>query len=402
MRKANRPHTRESIAPSLPEAQSRRLWITLPIAAAAAIAMAGLSGCSGVPDVVKIGVAQPLTGPLAALGNDMVNGAKLAVKELNEQGFAVKGKKVTFEVVAIDDKANAEEGVKVAGQLVEAGVVAVIGHLNSGVSIAAAPTYAAKNIAQLAISTNPKYTELGFPTTLRLVANDTLQARAIGSFAAGNIEGAKYAVVDDGTPYGKGLAEAAAKQLQGKKTIAIRQSFNDKTTDFAELAQKIKADGVQVIVSTLNDFQAVALIDNLVKIQYTQVTLLGTDTLKTNDMTKHAGKISAMFATSPVLEASEFPAGREFLAKYQTNFKIAPAYGGHYTYDATHVIAAAIKRAGSASPAKITEALRKGEGYAPVTGSFKWNETGEQKYGVISIYTVRQGAWESQMRSDTW
>ena len=117
----------------------------------------------------------------------MHNGVKLAVDELNKQGFKIKGKPVTLEVVAVDDRANADTGKQVAQQLVDAGVVAVIGHLNSGVSIAAAPLYAEKNIAQLAISTNPKYTELGHATTFRLVANDTLQAKAIGSFASGNM-----------------------------------------------------------------------------------------------------------------------------------------------------------------------------------------------------------------------
>ena len=102
--------------------------------------------------------------------------------------------------MAVDDRSNPETGKEVAKQLVDAGVVAVIGHLNSGVSIPAAPIYAEKGIAQLAISTNPKYTVLNLPTTLRIVANDTLQAKAIGSFAANQLSGTKFALVDDGTP----------------------------------------------------------------------------------------------------------------------------------------------------------------------------------------------------------
>ena len=213
-----------------------------------------LSGCDSLPSTIKIGVAQPLSGPLAALGKDMSQGVQLAINELNKEGFKVNGKVVILEMVALDDKANADEGKAVAKQLVDAGVAAVVGHLNSGVSIAAAPIYAEKGIAQLAISTNPKYTEQGLPTTFRLVANDNLQARAIGSFAASNIAGTKFAVVDDGTPYGKGLADAAAAQLKGKKTVVLRQSFDDKTTAFGPLADKIKADGIEVLVSTLNDF----------------------------------------------------------------------------------------------------------------------------------------------------
>ncbi|MEZ4128477.1 ABC transporter substrate-binding protein, partial [Salmonella enterica] len=121
--------------------------------AGACIAALALTGCSRVPDTIKIGVAQPLSGPLAALGQDMLNGVRLAVDELNQSGFKVDGKRVTLEVVAQDDRADAATGKTVAQQLVESGVVAVIGHLNSGVSIEAAPIYAAQGIPQLAIST---------------------------------------------------------------------------------------------------------------------------------------------------------------------------------------------------------------------------------------------------------
>jgi branched-chain amino acid transport system substrate-binding protein len=376
------------------------------IMALPALSTALLSGCqyfSSIPATIKIGVAQPLTGGLAPLGNDLLNGVKLAVDELNKQGYKVAGKSVTLEVVAVDDKANAEEGKKVAQQLIDAGIVAVIGHLNSGVSIATAPMYADKNIAQLAISTNPKFTELGLPTTLRIVANDNLQARAVGSFAASNIQGTKFAVVDDGTPYGKGLAEAAAKQLEGKKTIALRQSFDDKTKDFAALADKLKADSIEVVVSTLNDFQVVALIEALKKVDYNKaITIMGTDTLKTSEMLKYAGDVAQLVCTSPVLEPGEFPGGVAFLAAFQAAFKAAPAYGAHYAYDATYAVSAAIRRAESANPKKVSEVLRKLDAYAPVTGSLKWDEKGEQRYATISVYGVTGGKWTSIVRSDQW
>lgn len=385
-----------------------RLFISrrFPLAALAAGLVAStalLPGCSQTPDTIRIGVAQPLTGNLAALGQDMLNGVKLAVAEINKEGFRINGKTVTIEVVAMDDRADAATGKDVARQLVEAGVVAVIGDLNSGVSIEAAPIYAAKNIAQLAISTHPKFTQLGLPTTFRLVGNDTLQAKAIGSFAANQLNANKFAVLDDGTPYGKGLADGAAEQLKtAKKEITLRQSFDDKTTAFDALAGKLKEGNVEVVVTTLNDFQVLALIEALKKVDYTQITILGGDTIKTTDMLKGSGTVKAIYATSPVLDAKEFANGKQFLAKYQEAFKIAPAYGGHYTYDATYVLAGAMRRAESVDPKKITETLRTFDGYAPVTGSMKWDSVGEQRYGVVGVYAVRKGVWDLQLRSDRW
>lgn len=362
-----------------------------------------LAGCSRIPDTVRIGVAQPLSGPIAALGQDLLNGVTLAVKELNAAGFNVDGKQVTLEVVSVDDKSDVETGKKVAQQLVDAGVVAVIGHLNSGVSIPTAPIYAAHGIAQIAISTNPKYTELGFPTTLRMVANDNLQAAAIASFSAEQLGGKRYAAVDDGTPYGKDLANGAAKRLEAaKKSVALRQSFDDKTVAFDELAAKLKAENIDVIISALNDFQVLALLQALKKINYTSVRLLGSDTAKTTDMIKGDGIIDGLYATSPVLEAKEFTAGPQFLEKYGAAFGKPPAYGGHYTYDSMYVLSQALQLAKSAKPEDITAALHKINGYAPVTGTMKWDEKGEQRYAAVGVYQLRRGNWELRMRSDRW
>ncbi|MBL8365868.1 MAG: branched-chain amino acid ABC transporter substrate-binding protein [Comamonas sp.] len=362
-----------------------------------------LTGCSNIPDSIKIGVAQPLSGPLSALGKDLLNGVQLAVNELNKANFSIEGKRVTLEVMSVDDKADAATGKAVAQQLVDAGVVAVVGHLNSGVSIETAPIYAAAGIAQIAISTNPKFTQLGHETTFRMVANDNLQARAIGSFASSQFGDVRFAALDDGTPYGKGLTDGAVEQLKAeKREVVLRQSFDDKTVAFDELAAKIKSEKVGVIVSTLNDFQAVALIAALAKIDYTNVRLLGGDTVKTTDMVKAAGQIQGIFATSPVLEAKEFVAGRPFLERYLEAFKVPPAYGGHYSYDSTYVLTAAMQAAKSVKPKDVTAALRRTNGYAPVTGTMKWDEKGEQRYAAVGVYELRRGSWELRMRSDRW
>ena len=362
-----------------------------------------LTGCSNIPDSIKIGVAQPLSGPLSALGKDLLNGVQLAVNELNKANFSIEGKRVTLEVMSVDDKADAATGMAVAQQLVDAGVVAVVGHLNSGVSIETAPIYAAAGIAQIAISTNPKFTQLGHETTFRMVANDNMQARAIGSFASSQFGDVRFAALDDGTPYGKGLTDGAVEQLKAeKREVVLRQSFDDKTVAFDELAAKIKSEKVGVIVSTLNDFQAVALIAALAKIDYTNVRLLGGDTVKTTDMVKAAGQIQGIFATSPVLEAKEFVAGRPFLERYLEAFKVPPAYGGHYSYDSTYVLTAAMQAAKSVKPKDVTAALRRINGYAPVTGTMKWDEKGEQRYAAVGVYELRRGSWELRMRSDRW
>lgn len=383
---------------------SDRRHFSRHLLASALLAGGLLTGCgSGVPDTIKIGVAQPLSGSLADLGQDLLNGVTLAVEELNKQGFKVDGKPVTLEVVALDDKADPATGKAVAQQLVDAGVVGVIGNLNSGVSIEAAPVYAAANVAQIAISTNPRYTELGFETTLRMVANDNLQARAMGAYAAGLESATRYAVVDEGTTYGKGLAEGAATRLKElNKEVTVRQSFDDKTVAFDELAAQLKADNTDVVVSMLNDFQAIALLEALVKVGHTKVHLVGGDTIKTTTMTKASGLINQISATSPVLNAAEFGAGPKFVASYQERFNQSVAYGAHYSYDSTYVLTGAIRAAKSADRKKVLAALRSLEGYAPVTGTMRWDAKGEQSFGAVGIYQLRGAEWKLRSRSANW
>lgn len=366
------------------------------------LGLAALVGCQpGVPDTVKIGVAQPLSGPLKDLGQDMVDGTQMAIDDINKEGLKINGKLVKLELVTADDKADEKAGEAAAKHLVEAGVVAVIGHLNSGVSMKAAPIYAEKSIPQLAISTKPEYTKLGHETTLRLVASDALQSKAMGSIANGLPGEHVYAVVDDNTPYGKSLVESAAAQLKGK-TVGVRASLDDKTTDFSALIPQLKEKKVDVFLTTLADFQIVALADQLVAAGLKHMQIVGSDTIKTEGMLKVNPQIGTVYATSPIIGASEFTGGKPFLEKFRARFKHEPIYAAHYAYDAVYVLSAAIKQAKSVEGAKLVPALKSVDALAPVTSTMRFGADGEQRYGSVSVYQLNRGQWFLLTRSDVW
>lgn len=381
---------------------TRVAWRCVTLSLVLSITGLTQQGCSRIPSVVKIGVAQPLSGDLAPLGQDMLNGVQLAVDDLNKEGFLIDGQPVTLEVVAVDDAANADKGMQVAQQLVDAKVVAVVGHLNSGVSIKAAPIYAKANIPQLAISTNPKYTELGLPTTFRIVANDNLQARAMGRFASENFNSTRFAVLDDGTPYGKDLAAGALNRLQeAKKEIVVQQTFDEKERDFAAVARRMKEGRVEAVVTTLSDFQVDALLQAMQAVGLTDIFVLGSDTLKSPLLLEKSYPMK-LYATSGVLEARDFPNGATFLRKYKQRFNVEVTYGAHYSYDATFQLAAAIRRANSVNPDKITESLHRVDSYVPITGYMKWDAKGEQTYSAVAAYKIVRKSWVSQVRSNSW
>ena len=106
-------------------------------AGAGASAAAASAAPASEAIVVKIGHAAPLTGGIAHLGKDNENGARLAVEEINAQGLTIDGHKIDLQLDAQDDAADPKTGTAVAQKLVDDHVVAVVGHLNSGVSIPA-------------------------------------------------------------------------------------------------------------------------------------------------------------------------------------------------------------------------------------------------------------------------
>lgn len=383
-----------------PPARSRRGAVL------AVVALLGLAGCSEQPEVIKIGVGQPLSGPLAALGQDMVNGTKMAVDEINARGgVRIGSTRVKLELVSADDKSDVEAGKAAARTLVDAGVTVAIAHLNSGVSIGSAKTYADAGIPQLAISTNPTYTRQDVPTTLRLVANDNLQAKALGSYAAQLAGAERFAVVDDGTPYGKGLADDAAKELAAaKKQVLLRKTTDDKTTDFAAIVDEMGKAKVDVLVAALNDFQVEAIVERAAASGLQRLRIIGGDTLKTDKLGKVAHKVAAIYATSPILEAGEFPSGSVFLGNFRRLYKGDPVYGAHYAYDTVYVVADAISRNKSADRAQLLERLKSPQfdGNAPVTRSMRFGADGEQRYSAVAVYLLRKGVWQPQLRSDRW
>ena len=362
-----------------------------------------LTGCDNWPQEIKIGVAQPLSGPLAEQGTDMLNGAKLAVQELNAQQLTVRGRKLVFKIVEADDQASEEAGIQAANSLVKAGAVAVIGHLNSGVSMAAAPVYASGNIPQLAISTKPQYTQMGLATTFRLVANDLLQARALAAFVASLPQLHNYALVDDGTSYGKSLADNVEAGLTThQKKPLLRQSLDDTRTDFQPLIAAMVKANVDTLVTTLADFQVKALIEQLPESYRSGLTIVGSDNIKTRSLPTLAPSLKGLYATSAIVEAREFPAGKAFLTRFRAAFGADPIDGAHYAYDAVFVLQAAISRSGSLNGATLVQTLKRIDANAPVTQNVRFTETGEQRFGTISVYRARYGIWDVIKRGDVW
>ncbi|MBU3696278.1 branched-chain amino acid ABC transporter substrate-binding protein [Dechloromonas sp.] len=344
--------------------------------------------------VVKIGHVAPMTGPQAHLGKDNENGARLAIEDLNAQALEIGGAKVKFELIGEDDQADPKQGSIVAQKLVDAKVNGVIGHLNSGTTIPASKLYFDAGIPQISGSaTNPKYTQQGFKTAFRVMANDVQQGKVLGEFAAK--QGVKtVAIVDDRTAYGQGLADEFKKAAEaaGLKVVATEYT-NDKATDFKAILTKIKSTKAELVFYGGMDAQGGPMVKQMKELGI-KAKFLGGDGVCTPEFMKLGGEASeGQFCSLPGMPLEKLAKGPEFKDRFTKKFNAEIQLYAPYLYDAVMVMADSMKRANSVESAKYLPEVGKTK-YDGVTALIEFDELGDLKGGAISLYQYKGGKLE--------
>jgi branched-chain amino acid transport system substrate-binding protein len=345
-------------------------------------------------EVVKIGFASPLTGPQANYGKDNQNGAQMAIDELNAQNPTIGGKPVKFQLLAEDDQAEPKQGPLIAQKLVDAKVAGVVGHFNSGVTIPASRVYNEAGVPELSVSTNVKYTHQGFKTAFRLMADDNKQGTMLGEFAVQALRLQRFAVIDDATAYGQGLADAFEASVRASGGQVVRHEHtNDKAVDFNALLTTIKAAKPDAIFFGGYDAQAGPMARQM-KLLGLNIPLMGGETMNSAKFIELAGPAAeGSIASTPGAALALRPYGNAFVAKYKAKYNQDVGLYTPYFYDGVMVIAAAMKAANSTDPAKYLPALAKIK-YQGVTADIEFDQNGDLTKGLLTIFVVKDGKWE--------
>jgi branched-chain amino acid transport system substrate-binding protein len=362
------------------------------------LALAALAGAAhGAEDIVRIGSASPVSGPSAHLGKDTENGARMAVDDLNAKGFTIAGKKVRLVLVAEDDGGDPKQGTAVAQKLVDAGVAGVVGHLNSGTTVPASKIYHAAGIPQITpSSTTPSYTNQGFKSAFRLVANDNKVGSTLGRYAVTRLQARRVAVIDDRTAFGQGLADEFVKGLKaapGKVEVVSRQFTTDKATDFTAILTQIKANKPDLVFYGGMDAVAGPMLRQM-KALGIDVKFMGGDGVCSEKLPQLAadglGEDKVSCAVAGGVSGEQEKGYADFVARYRKTYKIELQTYAPYAYDAVMVLAGAMQQAGSADPAKFVPALAKTR-YQGVTGNIAFDAKGDLLDAAMTIYTYRNG-----------
>lgn len=377
-----------------------------PLAAlGSALALAlSLGGCSrSVPETVKIGVAMTLSGPSANRGQDLLNGAQLAAEELNASAFKVNGKAVKFEVVVRDDKGDNETARKVAQELADQHVHAVLAHTNSPQLQAALPVYVAHDMLLMSTTTQRTLIDQAGGRLFRLVPNDRVQARALASFATQQLDGKRIAAVVESTDYGRDMFDDLVLALKEKNLPApMKIAIEFKQPVGNEVAEQIKTMKADVVVLIAREQHALTLLESLKTAQYSDVTVLTGNAARTDKVMRAPAQVRGLYATSTTIGIAELPAGERFLQTFRAKYKSEPVWGAHYTYDAVYALADTIRRANSVDPQVLQARLRTSEPNTPMFQQMRFAPTGEQANPTIGVYKAERGVWTPQVRSASW
>jgi branched-chain amino acid transport system substrate-binding protein len=361
----------------------------------AIVAAVALIGCGqdGGGGEVKIGHAGPLTGGIAHLGKDNENGARLAIDEANEAKVTIDGKQVKFSLVAEDDQADPKVGTTVAQKMVDAKVVGVVGHLNSGVTIPASAIYNQAGIPMITGSaTNPKLAEQGFKNVFRVVARDDQQGPAVANYLSANNKPQVVAVIDDATAYGEGIANEVEKTLKAAKiNVLPREKGTDKTTDWKAILTKLRGRNPDAVFYGGMDATGGPLLKQGRELGIKAVFSFG-DGACTDKMKELAGDAAEGLLCS---QAGIPPqaADKKFLDAYKKKFNADPILYSPFTYDAVNLLIEAMKKANSTDPKKYLPELQKAS-FTGASGPISFDQKGDRKDAEITMFTMKGGKLE--------
>jgi branched-chain amino acid transport system substrate-binding protein len=336
------------------------------------LALAACSKDQG--DTIKFGVGGPITGPDAAFGAQLKNGAEQAIADINEAG-GILGKKIV--VSYGDDVADPKQGVSVANKFTADGIKFVVGHFNSGVTIPTSEIYQENGILQITPgSTNPRVTERNMWNIFRTCGRDDQQGAVAGDYIAANFKGKKVAIVHDKTTYGQGLADETKKTMNAKGVQEVLyEGVGAGEKDFSALVSKIKSSGADLVywggVHT-----AGGLIVRQMRDQGVTAVLMGGDGITSDEFAAIGGPgvegTLMTYGPDPRKRSEAKAVVDKFRAK---NFE--PEAYTLYSYAAVQIIKQAAEEAKSLDPKKVAEIMHSGRKFSTVIGDISYDKKGD-------------------------
>lgn len=355
----------------------------------------GLTGCgkSEVANtggeeqiVVKIGVAQPLTGPSSNDGVMSRDGAALALEHMAVNPELSKYK---IELIEGDDKSDPKDATSIANNWSgDESMIAVIGNYNSTCTLAAGTVLSKAGIPQISTgSSSPTIT--GFsPYLFRTQPTDVLVGKNIVDWAT-SLGYKKAAIVYENSDFGKGLDDIY-KNTWGGEIVDEESYIPGSTTDFTPILTKIKKSGAEcVLMGSL--YNEAALMGKQAKQVGLDCVFFGDTSQQTNALLELGGKNVENWHVIGALSTESKDANiSKFVSDFNTKYGHLPNSFAAQAYDAMGLILEGLSQNGP-DREKIKDYLYNVKDYPGVTGKLTFNQGDVQK--TLFRFVVKDGAF---------
>jgi branched-chain amino acid transport system substrate-binding protein len=326
---------------------------------------------AGAAEEIRIGFATPLTGPFATTGARHRTAVELAVKDLNERGGVLAH---PIQLVSADDACGIEEAETAAQQLIDAGVLFVIGHLCSHSSLMAAPVYEAAGVPMMTTTaSHPRLTEEGRGNVFRLIGRDDVQGRLAGDLLAEWRPRGRIAILHDGSTYGAGLAAEVRQRLHEYRMAEdLDTAYQPGLEDYSALVGQLQRAAIDVVYVGGYGPDAARIV-RAAREHGDDLQLVGGHALGMAEFWDIAGAAGdgTVFTGRADAGPGEGRVPRELRARGLGWRPTSLA-----TYAAVQVWAQAAERAGTSDPVAVTEALHRGR-FETVLGRVTFDGKGD-------------------------
>jgi branched-chain amino acid transport system substrate-binding protein len=352
--------------------------------AGTAIAAMMLAASGAARADIVIGLVAPLTGPVAAYGDQVRNGAEAAVETLNKAG-GILGEKIVLKLA--DDAGDPKQGVSAANLLVGEKVKFVVGPVTSGVAMAVSDVFAESGVMMVTpTATAPGLTNRGLTNVLRTCGRDDQQAEIAAQYVLKTMKDKKVAIVHDKGTYGKGLADSFKKGINagGIKEVSYL-SLNPGEKDLSAIVSRLKSSSPDVIYFGGYHPEGGLLARQLVE-GGVKATIIGGEGLSNTEYTAISGETGAGTLFTNATDALKNPDSAAAVAALKAKGIPAEAFTLN-AYAAVEVIKAGIERAKKADNAEaVAKALKDGAPVQTVIGKLSYGKTGDLASPSFSMF----------------
>ncbi len=362
----------------------------LVLLAVVGVLVFGLVGSALAAGTVRVGVILPMTGAVAAYGQQTWSGIKLAEKMYP----TVLGKKI--KLILVDDKSDKVESANAASRLAkEEKVVAVIGAVASSNSLAAGPILEKAHIPMVSpASTNPLVTQ-GKHYIFRVCFIDPFQGKVAAVYARKVLHAKTAAMlIDRAQDYCVGLANFFRKAFTklGGKIVAVTYAQTG-DQDFTAQLTAIKRKHPDVIYIP-NYYTEDALILKQARELGIKAHFISGDGAQADALWKVGGKavVGLAFTTHFAEKAVSTKLGKQFVKEYHKVYKKSPPALAALGFDSYMLIRDAMMRAKSTNPEKIRNALSATKGFKGVTGIINIDEHGN----AVKSAVIERVGWDKK------